>query len=106
MSGADPPGDGTTTQEGPTSIRVSWTVTPSSGATGYNISYTGGSSGSNQIHGSFTSTHLLTDLINGETYNVFILAFGQDFPSETVPLGSVDLGKFHLSPIVARSTTN
>ena len=57
-------------QDGPTSIRVSWT--PSSDATGYGITYTGGGSSDSVAVGD-TNTHTLMGLTNGETYTISIV---------------------------------
>ena len=70
-------------QEGLTSIRVSWT--PSSGATGYNISYTGGgSSDSVTVSGGSTDNYLLTGLVMEASYTISIIATSQQFPSDAV----------------------
>ena len=64
-------------QDGPTSIRVTWTPPdPLDGVTGYRIHYTtgGGSSGSQTVSGGNTMTHTLTGLTNGETYTISIVA--------------------------------
>ena len=78
-----PPSDVTAIQDGPTSIRVSWT--PSSDATGYMIHYTSVSDSGNEtvIDGS-TETHTLTGLVNGETYNISVAATSDTLPSESV----------------------
>ena len=53
----------TAVQEGPTGIRVSWTPpTPLGDTTGYRIYYSGGSSGSEDISGGSTNSHVLTGL--------------------------------------------
>ena len=57
-------------QDGPTSIRVSWT--PSSDTTGYGITYTGGGSSDGVAVGD-TNTHTLMGLTNGETYTISIV---------------------------------
>ena len=70
-------------QEGLTSIRVSWT--PSSGATGYTISYTGGgSSDSVTVSGGSTDNYLLTGLVMEASYTISIIATSQQFPSDAV----------------------
>ena len=89
-----PPSGVTASQSGPTSIRVEWIQ--SSDATGYTIYYTtgGGSSGSQTVSGGNTMTHTLTDLTNGETYTISIVATIH-FPNNNVsaqtnvPLGKV-----------------
>ena len=78
-------------QEGPTSIRVSWT--PSSGATGYNISYTGGgSSDSVTVSGGSTDIYLLEGFMNEGIYSISIVATSQHFSSDPVEL-QVTLGE-------------
>ena len=64
---------------------MSWT--PSSGATGYNISYTGGDSSDSTsvlVGGGSTNNYLLTGLQNGDTYTISIVATSDLFPSDTV----------------------
>ena len=83
-------------QEGLTSIRVSWT--PSSDATGYVISYTGGgSSDSVTVSGGSTDYYLLTGLMVDASYTLSIIATSQHFSSYVVEfLGEayiVDLSK-------------
>ena len=69
-------------QEGLTSIRVSWT--PSSDATGYTISYTGGgSSDSVTVSGGSTDNYLLTGLVVEASYTISIVAT-QQLPSDAV----------------------
>ena len=80
-------------QEGPTSIRVSWSPpTPLGDTTGYRIYYSGGSSGSVSVSDGSTDNYLLTGLLNEESYNVSIVATSQHFPSENVTVMNVDLG--------------
>ena len=88
-----PPTDVTAVQNGVTSIRVSWT--PSSGATGYRIDYSGGgSSDSVTVSGGDTNSHTLTGLTNGETYNISIVAISDHFFSDNVSADmSVTLGE-------------
>ena len=70
-------------QGGLTSIRVSWT--PSSDATGYIISYTGGgSSDSVTVSGGSTDNYLLTGLVMEASYTISIIATSQQFPSDAV----------------------
>ena len=80
-------------QEGLTSIRVSWT--PSSGATGYIISYTGGSSDSVIVSGGFTDDRLLSNLVNGGIYTISIMATSTGLSSGSVVVTDVRLRKFH-----------
>ena len=87
-----PPTDVTAVQDGLTSIRVTWT--PSSGATGYRIDYSGDSSDSETVSGGDTNSHTLTSLTNGETYTISIVATSDHFFSDSVPADmSVTLGK-------------
>ena len=83
----------TAVQDGVTSILVTWT--PSSGATGYRIDYSGGgSSGSETVSGGATNSYTLTGLTNGGTYTISIVATSNIPPSETVTVGmAVALGK-------------
>ena len=79
-------------QEGPTSIRVSWT--PSSGANGYTISYTGGgSSDSVTVSGGSTDNYLLTGLVMEASYTISIIATSQHFFSGSVGFPTVTLGE-------------
>ena len=79
-------------QEGLTSIRVSWT--PSSDATGYIISYTGGgSSDSVTVSGGSTDERLLTGLVNGGIYTISIMATSTGFSSGSVEVMDVALGE-------------
>ena len=61
----------TAVQDGPTSIRVSWA--PSSDATGYRITYTGGGGSSDGVAVGDTNTHTLMGLTNGESYTISIV---------------------------------
>ena len=91
---ASPPTNLTAVQTGPTSIDVSWTPpTPLGDTTGYIIYYTNDDSGSVNvtIDNSSTVAHTLTDLQNGETYTISIIATSQHLPSETVDGNSVML---------------
>ena len=73
----------TAVQDGPTSIRVSWT--PSSDVTGYMIHYTSVSdSGNETVSNGSTETHTLTGLVNGETYTISVVATSDNLPSESV----------------------
>ena len=86
-------------QDGPTSIRVTWTPpSPLGDTTGYRISYTGGggSSGSVDVDGGNTNSHNLTGLTNGETYTISIVGTSSSspaLPSEPVEAGNVGLCK-------------
>ena len=83
-------------QDGPTSIRVTWTPpSPPGDTTGYRISYTGGggSSGSVDVDG---GSHTLMGLINGETYTISIVGTASSssvLPSAPVEAGTVAMGK-------------
>ena len=91
---ASPPSDVTAAQDGPTSIRVSWTPpSPLRDTTGYRISYTGG--GSVDVDGGNTNSHTLTGLINGQTYTISIVGTSSSsavIPSSPVLAGTVGLG--------------
>ena len=86
-------------QDGPTSIRVTWTPpSPLGDTTGYRISYTGGggSSGSVDVDGGNTNIHTLMGLTNGETYTISIMSTASSssvLPSTPVEAGNVSLGK-------------
>ena len=77
-------------QEGPTSVRVSWSPPfPLGDTTGYRISYSGGSSGSVAVSDGSTSTRTLTGLVNGDSYNISIVGTSLHLPSDVV---EVDIG--------------
>ena len=83
---ANPPTGLTAVQSGPTSILVSWTAPASGGAnvTGYRIfNQTGGSVQSVDVEPTATS-HTLTDLQSGATYNISIVTLSSTFPSTVV----------------------
>ena len=89
-----PPTDLTAVQTGPTSIDVSWTPpTPLGDTTGYIIYYTNDDSGSVNvtIDDNSTDEYTLSDLQNGDTYNIYIIATSQHLPSDTVDGNSVIL---------------
>ena len=68
-------------QEGPTSIRVSWSSpTPLGDTNGYKIYYSDGDS-VDVSHGS-TDSYTLTGLRNGDSYTISILATSEHFFSE------------------------
>ena len=92
-SGASPPTDVMAVQEGLTSIRVSWTR--SSGANGYIISYTGGSSGSVTVSGGSIGERLLSNLVNGGIYIISIMATSTGLSSWIVVVMDVRLRKYH-----------
>ena len=77
----------TAVQEGPTSIRVSWTPpTPLGDTTGYRIYYSGGSSGSEDVSGGSTHTQLLTGLQNAATYNISIVGTSNHLHSDQIDI--------------------
>ena len=87
---ASPPSGVTAVQDGPTSIRVSWT--PLGDTTGYRIYYTGagGSSGSVDVDGGNTNSRTLMSLTNGETYTISIA--GTSSTSTVLPSPPVSAG--------------
>ena len=98
---ASPPSGVTAVQDGPTSIRVSWTPPSSLGDTsGYRIYYTraGGSGDIVDIDGGNTNSRTLMGLTNGETYTISIAGRSSSssstvLPSPPVSAGDVALGK-------------
>ena len=87
-----------TVQDGPTSIRVTWTPpSPLGDTTIYRISYTGGGGSSNSVDvdGGNTNSHTLMGLTNGETYTISIMntALPGMLPSAPVEAGTVAMGK-------------
>ena len=97
-TGASPPSGVTAVQDGPTSIRVSWTPPSSLGDTsGYRIYYTraGGSSDSVDVDGGNTNSRTLMGLTNGETYTISVTGTSSSsggLPSPPVTAGDVALG--------------
>ena len=93
---ASPPSGVTAVQDGPTSIRVSWTPpSPMGDTSGYRIYYTraGGSSDSVYVDG---GSRTLMGLTNGETYTISIAGTSSSsggLPSPPVSAGDVALGK-------------
>ena len=87
----------TAVQDGPTSIRVTWTPpSPLGNTTGYRISYTGegGSSDSVDVDGGNTNNHTLMGLINGETYTITIIGTASPgIPSPPVETRNITLCK-------------
>ena len=80
-------------QEGPTSVRLSWSPpSPLGDTTGYRISYSGDSSGSGDVSDGSTSTHTLTGLRNGASYTISIVGTSLHLPSEVVEVG-ISLGE-------------
>ena len=77
----------TAVQDGPTSIRVTWTPpSPLGDTTGYRISFTGGgSSGSVNVTGGLTNSYTLaTGLQNGQTYTISVASTFRHFPSDAI----------------------
>ena len=96
--GASPPSGAMAVQDGPTSIRMTWTPpSPLGDTTGYRISYTGGggSSDSVDVDGGNTNSHTLMGLSNGETYTISIVGtVSPGFSSAPVEVpGTVALSK-------------
>ena len=87
-----PPTDVNIVQSSATSITVTWTPpSPLGDATGYRVSYNGGegdSSGSEDVSGGSTTSHILTGLQNTLTYTISISSTVQNFTSDSV---SVDI---------------
>ena len=83
-------------QDGPTSIRVTWTPpSPLGDTTGYRISYTGGGGSSDSVD-VFGNSHTLMGLTNGETYTISIMSISSSssvLPSAPVEAGTVAMGK-------------
>ena len=85
-----------TVQDGPTSIRVTWTPpSPLGDTTGYRISYTGGGGSSDNVDvdGGNTNSHTLMGLTNGETYTISIVGTSSVLSSVPVEAGTVTLSK-------------
>ena len=95
LSGSSPLSDLTAVQDGPTSILVSWS--PFSDATGYRITYesqsNGGHRGNASVDGQSTTSWMLTDLQNGQTYNISVVAMVQDLISSDIAKVEVMLSK-------------
>ena len=96
---ASPPSGVTAVQDGPTSIRVSWTPpSPLGDTTGYRIYYTraGGSSDSVDVDGGNTNSRTLMSLTNGETCTLSVAgtsSISSVLPSPPVSAGEIALGK-------------
>ena len=97
-TGASPPSGVTAVQDGPTSIRVSWTPpSPLGDTSGYRIYYTraGGSSDSVDVDGGNTNSRTLMGLTNGETYAISVAGRSSSssvLPSPPVSAGEIALG--------------
>ena len=89
---ASAPSDLMVVQEGPTSVRLSWSSTPLGDTTGYRISYSGGSSGSVDVSDGSTNNYLLTGFQNGASYTISIMGTSQHFFSVSLQL-EVTLGE-------------
>ena len=77
-------------QEGPTSIRVSWSPpTPLGDTTGYRIYYS--DSDSVDVSGGSTDNYLLTGLQNGTTYTISIVAISDHFFSKNISVRMIQL---------------
>ena len=89
----------TAVQDGPTSIRVTWTPpSPLGDTTGYGISFTGGgNSDSVDVSGGDTNILLVTGLMEEATYTVSIVGSSQHLPSTTVSVsGPGTLGELEM----------
>ena len=85
-------------QEGPTSVRMSWIPpSPLGDTTGYRISYSGGSSGSEDVSDGSTNTHTLTGLVNGASYTISIVGTSQHYYSDAIQVMNIGLGKYKYS---------
>ena len=84
----------TAVQDGPTSIRVSWTPpSPLGNNTGYSIYYTGGGGSNYSVDVNDTSNYTLMNLTNGEIYTISIIGTSSYvLPSPPVLAGDVGLG--------------
>ena len=85
-------------QEGPTSIRVSWTPpTPPGDTTGYKICYSGnGSQGIVNVNGHSTDNHILTGLQDRAIYTISIVGTSEHLPSDLVNYQSgITLSELH-----------
>ena len=87
-------------QDGPTSIRVTWTPpSPLGDTTGYRIFYTGeegGSSENEDVDGGNTSSHTLMGLTNGETYTLpIVVTASPGIPSNPVEAGTINISKIN-----------
>ena len=97
-------------QDGPTSIRVTWTPpSPLGDTTGYRISYTGGggSSDSVDVDGGNISSHTLMGLTNGNTYTLTIMGTAPITSPSPITSASVEAGTVDLCKVFCKmSTTN
>ena len=85
-------------QEGPTSVRLSWSPpSPLGETTGYRISYSDGSSGSEDVSDGSTDNYLLTGLENGASYTISIVGTSLHYFSDTIQVMNIGLGKYKYS---------
>ena len=94
--GASPPTEVTAVQDGPTSIRVTWTPpSPLGSITGYRIFYTDGrSNGTVDVSGGNANSYTLTGLSSGQTYTISIRSLASvSFSSSPVETLAVGLSK-------------
>ena len=96
---ATPPTNLMAVQNGPTTIRASWSPPNLLGnTTGYRIYYSGGSSGSMSFSDGSTDNYLLTGLQNGDIYTISIVTLttnsSQLLPSDTVTVMNIGLGMY------------
>ena len=91
---ASSPTDLMLVQEGPTSIRVSWTPpTPLRDTTGYRIVYVSETTVTVDVSGGSTDNFLLTGLLSGDTYTIVIYGTSENDPSVDSLIATVTLGK-------------
>ena len=75
-----------------TSVLLTWTPPdPLRDTTGYTISYTGGSSGSEPVSGGDTNSHTLTGLLRGDMYDISIVGTSDHISSESGEWSTVTL---------------
>ena len=80
-------------QEGLTSVLVSWTPPQPLGQTiGYQIYYTGPTSGNVSVDNVDSSSQVVTGLMNGELYQFFVAGRSEHLESEPLATGSGDIG--------------
>ena len=85
----------------PTSVHVSWIPPDPIGQTiGYQVYYTGPTSGNVSVDGVESNNQTVSGLVNGEMYYFSVAGRSQHFESELVPAqqNPVGLSKFH-SPL-------
>ena len=94
IAGAFPPTGVRAVQDGPTSIRVTWTPpSPLGDTTGYRISFSGESSSDSVSVNGESSYIILANLESGKIYTISIVATSSHLPSEPVMTAPVALGK-------------